>query len=98
MAYENRVKKLKRLFKMTIMTRLLYLYPETAAMSVKVMSAIAVEQKVTRQAYQTYSVLFLKIAAKALEDKTSQIYHTLEGDRIAVLLYTAEKPRLDPTI
>ena len=39
--------------------------------------------KVTRQAYQTYTVLFLlKIAAKAAEDKTSQIYHTPLEDRI----------------
>ena len=74
-------------FKMMIISRSVHLYSETAAMSVEVMSAIAVEQKVTRQAYQTYSVLFLKIAAKALEDKTSQIYHTLERDRIALLLY-----------
>ena len=70
-----------------ILSRILFqelVHPITGtAMSVKVMSAIAVEQKVTRQAYQTYTVLFLlKIAAKAAEDKTSQIYHTPLEDRI----------------
>ena len=70
MAYENRVKKLIRLFKMTIITRLLYLYPETAAMSVKVMSAIAVEQKVTRQAYQTRVPLFVYYCTIVAEESS----------------------------